>query len=139
MAWTQKQLAEARKLFKRPGNRLTWAECVKRATKGGGTKKRAKVGAKKPAKRTTVVKSRKTVVRKPVNIRIGGIAGNATSDLVAVQRKIQSEEAAIDKMRGRSLAGMGASDKKAHRTEIAKRKQYVSQLKKHKTALKRFV
>jgi hypothetical protein len=137
MAWTPAQIKEAKRLYNRKGNRLSWADCIKRATKGGARKsapkKRASVGAKKPARKVV-----KTVTRKSIT-KISGLAGNATSELVQVQRKITSEKAAIDKLKGRSMAGMGAADKKALRADITRRKQYIQQLNKHKTAIKRFI
>lgn len=141
MGFSKKQLADARALYKRRGNRLSWPECIAKATKGGATKKTpAKVaGKKKPVKRTVSVKKRVTVNRQPVNIKISGTTGVATAELVRVQRDIENQQQQLDAMKGKSIAGMGAADKKQHRTELANRKKFIQDLKRHRTAVKRSI
>lgn len=138
MGWTPAQIKAAKALYNRKGNRLSWPECIKRATKGGTTKRRAVSGKKKvaPRKKVVTVKKRTAVKR---TVKISGTAGVATTDLVNTQRKIEAETRAIDVLKNRSLAGMGAAEKKQHRSEVARRKGYLQTLKQHKTAVKRFI
>lgn len=130
MAWSKAQMAAAKKIYKSPGNKKTWPECIKAVT-SGGVVGRAK---SKPVK--TVIK--KTVVRRPVSVRIGNVENSAMKDLQATTQKIQFEEAFLQSLKSGAV-GADAAKKRVIAKEVQRRKSYISELKKHKNALKRFV
>lgn len=128
MAWTQAQLAKARKMYKARGNRKTWAECIASVTKGAKKKapaKRAKVsgtGTKKKAapKRVTVVRAS----GRKVNVKVAGIGSIALSKVKEAQQDIARLEKLKDGKKG------------------AERKQImgaISGLKKFKNSFKKFL
>lgn len=141
MAWTKKQLADAKRMYKAKGNRKSWPECIASATKGG------KVGAKKkaaPKKRAASVGrkpkvvAKKVTTRKTVTTRLAGISGDAMKQLQSVQSNIQREEKYIADMQGKK-AKLPLKERKAIGADIVKRKAYVQVLKKNKTSLKKFI
>lgn len=124
MAWTKAQLAKARKMFKARGNRKTWAECVKMATKGGkvsGTGTRRKKAA--PARKTTVKKVTVVKARK-ATVKVAGIGSIALSKVKEAQQDI----ARLEKLK--------AAAKGPERKQIA---GAISGLKKFKNSFKKFL
>lgn len=132
MAWTAKQIKEARSLYKRKGNRLTWPECIAKATAGAKPKRVAGKAAKK-----VVVK--KTVVTRKATTRAKSVSGDATGELVRVTKLITQKEQLINGARGKSVAGMSAGDKARQRADIAAQKKYLQTLKQYKNQLKRSI
>lgn len=128
MAWTKAQLAEARRLHKRKGNKLSWSECIAKATKGTARKpaKKAVSGVRKSAKKAPAKKI--TVIRasaKKVNVKVGSLGSMALSKVSQAQK----DEAALRK----KLADCtNATEKKQIRAAI-------TGIKKIKTTFKRFL
>lgn len=138
MAWTKKQLDEARRLKNRRGNKLTWAECIAKATKATKAKpaKKTTVSGKRTAKKSV----RKVVVNKnPVSVKIAGTAGSATQQLVDTQKKIIIEQDRLQRMQGAGMAGMSAMEKNRHKKDVKTQKEFISTLRKNLTSLKRFI
>lgn len=95
MAWTKKQLAEARRLYKAPRNKKTWSECIGIACKGAkrkatvsGTKK-----ASKPRKTVKVVKAR----AKKVTVNMGSMGSIAMQKVKGNNSKIAGLERMLPK------------------------------------------
>lgn len=126
MAWTKAQLAAARKMYRKPGNRKSWADCIAAATKGGkvsGTrtrtvKKKAAAPKKTTVKKVTVVKARKATVK------VAGMGAIALSKVKGAQEDIQRLEKLRDTKTG------------AERKQIT---QAISGLKKFKNSFKKFL
>lgn len=125
MAWTKKQLADAKRLYKGGKGRYSWPEAIAKATKGGTGKKKKTVsgtGKKKKA-------GKKVIIKNSV-VKVAGIGAIGSMGMDHL-RRVNNDMARLKHMllNGRNLPA-------SHKTKI---RNAISRLNSTKSKLKSLI